>query len=620
MPGLVVRTLKSQSNRISVREKRILARGNAFRLLWGTIRHERRLLLLGSILFIFNRAFALILPASTRYLVDVVLLQHNIHRLSPLLVVLVAAVLIQAVCSISSIRIFKKAEQRLIMELRSRTQAHVAKLSLNFFRHHRSGELASRIMSDIDGVRLVLGQAMLDFVGGIFTASLSFIVLFHLNAYLTTFVGLVYLGYTAALIQLIARVHPAYRHRNRAMAWVTGRLGETLGGITTVKGFAAEESEANAFRQGVERVRGFSYDIVSLEAWMNCLSILAGTGVGIWVIGMGVRMVVAGEMTPGSFLTYTTFLAYMVAPISMSVTLGTQLTEAFVGLSRTSELHLEPREEDDPQRTKCIEMEEATICFHDVTFRYHQDNTVLHSINFTAYPNQIVALVGSSGSGKTTIANLVCGFDTPDHGVILVNGTNLREAHLKEYRQNLGVVFQESFLFEGTLFENVAFFCSNSSPAKVLEACRAAGVDDFAKGLPNGYETTVGERGVKLSGGQRQRVAIARALLVDPKILILDEATASLDSESEASVQRALNVLMQGRTTLIIAHRLSTIKNADQILVLENGTIVERGTHTELFRPGTRYRQLWKWQTERENSQPSELSDRTVEIVSAIRG
>ncbi len=554
----------------------------------------RGLLLGGSfLLMIINRASGLVLPASTRYLIDNVMGKHQLHLLPIIVGVVIAATLLQGVTSFTLTQLLSKEGQRLIAELRMRVQAHIGRLPVAFYDENRTGTLVARIMTDVEGVRNLIGTGVIDFFGGVLTALFAFGYLIHLSVQMTlvTFVVLVVFG--LILQRAFKTIRPIFRERSKINAEVTGRLTESLGGVRVVKGYHAEASEANVFAKGVDRLLRNVISSLTAQSLMSLASTTVLGLVGAVIMYLGAHQVVAGRLTTGGYVTYVMFLAFMIAPIVQLVAIGTQLTEAVAGLDRTTEILSELEEDSSPTRSVTLSAIHGDVAFRDVTFEYDPGKPVLHGVSFESKPGTVTALVGSSGSGKSTIISLICAFHTATSGKVLVDGIDLATVQLSSYRSQLGVVLQETFLFDGTIRENILFSRPNATEEQLMEACRIARVDEFAERFPEGYETIVGERGVKLSGGQRQRLSIARAILADPRILILDEATSSLDSESEAMIQNGLSYLMQGRTTFVIAHRLSTIRRADQILVVEQGEIIERGTHESLYALGGRYYDLY---------------------------
>jgi len=553
------------------------------------------LLAAGMALMVVNRVAGLVLPFLSKPLLDKVLSTQNPHpeMLPRIIVIVFVAMLVQAITSFSLTQLLSKAGQRLIAEMRRQVQKHVGLLSVAYYDENRTGQLVSRIMSDVEGVRNLVGTGLVDFVGGLLTAVLAFIYLLHLSPTVTLTVFSV-LGVFVFVLQYAFRViRPIFRERGKINAEVTGRLTESLGGVRVIKGYHAEEREAVVFSGGVERLLN---NVMKSMTWTSTMSAASTTVLGLvsaLVMWFGGHRVLGNTWTVGDYFSYNMFLAFMIAPVFQVVNIGTQLTEAFAGLDRTNEIMSELEENQTPGRSLKMPNIEGKVRFDDVEFAYTPEKPVLHGISFEAKPGTVTALVGSSGSGKSTIISLVCAFHTPTKGAVLVDGIDLAAVDLNTFRSQLGVVLQDSFLFDGSIRENIMFSRPDATDEQFLSACRTARVDEFAERFPDAYETIVGERGVKLSGGQRQRLSIARALLAEPRILILDEATSSLDSESEAMIQAGLNQLMQGRTTFVIAHRLSTIRRADQILVVEGGLIVERGNHAELFAMGGRYYDLY---------------------------
>ena len=554
---------------------------------------RRNLFFVGLLLVFINRAAGLVLPGSTKYLIDDVVQKHRQELLIPIVAAVGVAVLIQAVTSYSLIQLLSTSAQRLIADMRIRVQEHIGRLPVRYYDANKTGALVSRIMSDVEGVRNLVGTGLVEFIGGLFTAVIAFGLLLKINATLT----LVALGFLL-IFGLILRkaftsIRPIFRERGKINAEVTGRLTESLGGVRVVKGFHAEAREAAVFEAGAlrlfENVRRslFATSIIGLAS-----TLLMGI-VSVTVMVVGGRLLLAGTMTIGDFFAFTLYLGFMVAPVFQMVGIGTQITEAFAGLDRMHEVLGEQPEDVDPVRTVRLERIQGNVRFENVTFEYEPGKPVLHGITLDAPSGAVTALVGSSGSGKSTLIGIVAAFAKPTTGSVCVDGIDVATVRLDSYRSQLGVVLQDNFLFDGTIKENILFGRPSATDNDVLVAAQIARVDEFALKLDNGFDTIVGERGVKLSGGQRQRVAIARAILADPRILILDEATSSLDTESEAMIQEGLGALMKGRTTFVIAHRLSTIRSADQILVLEEGVIVERGNHRELLARSGRYFDLY---------------------------
>jgi subfamily B ATP-binding cassette protein MsbA len=562
---------------------------------WALVAPRKGLLLGGLGLMIVNRVAGLVLPYTSKPLLDKVLsAQHPHPELLPLIILVVfSAMLVQAITSFSLTQLLSKAGQRLIAEMRCRVQRHVGLLSVAYYDENRTGTLVARIMSDVEGVRNLIGTGLVEFLGGLLTAALAFLYLMHLSATVTLTVFAVIGAFVLVLQYGFRVIRPIFRERAKINAEVTGRLTESLGGVRVIKGYHAEEREAGVFSGGVGRLLANVMKSLTMTSALASASTTVLGLVSALVMWMGGHRVLGNTWTVGDYFSYNMFLAFMIAPVFQVVNIGTQLTEAFAGLDRTNEIMAEMEENQVPGRAVKMPPIEGTVRFEDVEFAYTPEKPVLHGISFVAEPGTVTALVGSSGSGKSTIISLLCAFHTPSKGRVLVDDVDLATVDLNTFRTQLGVVLQESFLFDGSIRENILFSRPEASEEEFLSACRTARVDEFVERFPEGYDTKVGERGVKLSGGQRQRLSIARALLAEPRILILDEATSSLDSESEAMIQAGLSRLMQGRTTFVIAHRLSTIRRADQILVVEEGRIVERGNHAQLFALGGRYHDLY---------------------------
>ncbi len=556
---------------------------------WALVWPRRRLLALGFVLMLVNRVSGLVLPASTKFVIDNVIVARQSRLLLPLVLLVGLATAVQAVTSFALTQLLSKAAQRLIAEMRERVQRHVIRLRLAFFDATKSGALVSRIMNDVEGIRNLIGTGMVELAGGILSAMLALVIMLRISPTLTGITVAFLLVFIGALYLAFGTLRPIFRERSIIQAEVTGRLAETLGGIRVVKGYHKEANEASVFAGGVRRLLDNILKTLTAMAFMGLSGSLLTGLVGAAVIYLGARQVSAGSMTLGDLFTYTIFLGFLVAPIVQIVSVGTQLTEALAGLERTRELLAEHPEDEDPRRRVVLHDLKGLVEFEDVDFEYEPGRPVLRAINLVAQPGTVTALVGPSGAGKSTLIGLVAGFYVPTRGTVRVDGVDLSVVDLASYRNKLGVVLQDNFLFDGTIRANVAFSKPDATEEEILRACRIARVDEFVEHFEQGYDTVVGERGVKLSGGQRQRVAIARAILADPKILILDEATSSLDSESEAYIQVGLAHLMRGRTTFVIAHRLSTIRRADQILVFDDGQIVERGTHETLYARQGRY-------------------------------
>ena len=557
------------------------------------IRPRRLVLLLGFFLMIINRVSGLVLPYSTKYLIDIVIVKKHFALLKSLVLVVLAATAIQGVTSFALTQLLSKAAQRLIADLRRKVQAHVGRLSVTFHDSTKTGVLMSRIMSDVEGVRNLIGTGLVDLVGGLMTAIIALVVLFHISARMTVLASTFLLLFALSLKRAFATIRPIFRERNKIQGEVTGRLAESLGGVRVVKGYHAERREEHVFSGGIERLLANVLRSLTATSVMSLSASLLMGVVGAVIMYTGARQIAAGSLTLGGFFTYTLFLGFLIAPVMSVVQIGTQLTEAIAGLERTQEILSESREDQDPKRTRILGPIQGRVLFAGVRFSYDGKREVLKDISFRAEPGSVTALVGSSGSGKSTTIGLIAAFYVPTRGQVWIDDVDLSTVRLDSYRTQLGLVMQESFLFDGTIRDNVAFSRPDASQDEILRACRIARVDEFAENFPDQYDTVIGERGIKLSGGQRQRISIARAILAEPRILILDEATSSLDSESEALIQQGLSYLMQGRTTFVIAHRLSTIRRADQILVMEQGQIVERGTHQELFAQRGRYYELY---------------------------
>ena len=560
---------------------------------WQLMAPRRSILAMGFVLMVINRLSGLVLPASTKYLVDDVVGKKQVQLLLPLILVVLGATVIQGITSYSLTQLLSVAAQKLIAELRQKVQSHIGRLPVSYFDANRSGTLVSRIMSDVEGIRNLIGTGLVEFAGGILTALISFVILMTISARMTVIALVLVLSFGYFLQRALSKIRPIFKERGKITAEVTGRLTEFLGGIRVVKGYHAEEREESVFAQGVGRLLDNVLKTLSSISLMTLSATLLLGIVSSLVMYIGGRQILAGTLTLGDFFKYTAFLALLVAPVFQIVAIGTQLSEALAGLERTREVMGEQQEDQDPRRTIVLPEIHGRVRFDHVDFSYEAGKPVLHDVSFESAPGTVTALVGSSGSGKSTIISLITAFNTPNAGTVWIDETDLSQVNLASFRSRLGVVLQESFLFDGTIRDNVAFSRPMASEAQIREACRIANVDEFVSRFAEGYDTIVGERGVKLSGGQRQRVSIARAILADPRILILDEATSSLDSESEAMIQEGLSFLMQGRTTFVIAHRLSTIRRADQILVVEGGRIAERGTHAELYKAEGRYFDLY---------------------------
>jgi ABC-type multidrug transport system fused ATPase/permease subunit len=560
---------------------------------WVFVRPRRKLLALGFVLMGINRLAGLVLPTSLKFLFDDIILKRRVQLLVPLILAVLGATVVQGITDFALTQLLSKEAQRLITELRRQVQEHVGRLAVAYYDSTKTGALVSRIMSDVEGLRNLIGTGLVQFAGGILTALFALVILLHISVSLTVLALVILAALGIALNRAFGVIRPIFRERRKINAEVTGRLTESLAGVRVVKGYHAEKSEANVFAEGAERLLQNVLKTLTATSVMGLASIVLLGGVSSVIMYFGARMILAGSMSPGSFVQYTAFLALLIAPVFQVVGIGTQLSEAMAGLERTRELMEVKPEDEDARRTEELGRLRGEVVFEDVNFAYDTGREVLHEIAFTARPGTVTALVGPSGAGKSTVIGLIAAFYVPASGRILVDGADLATVRLDSYRTQLGVVLQDTFLFDGTIRENVAFSRPRSTEEQILAACRIARVDEFAETFEKKYDTVIGERGVKLSGGQKQRVSIARAILADPRILILDEATSSLDSESEALIQEGLAYLMQGRTTFVIAHRLSTIRRADQILVIDAGRIVERGTHEVLLDARGRYFELY---------------------------
>ena len=560
---------------------------------WKLMRPRRGLLALGFLLMIINKLAGFVLPYSSKFLIDNVVSKGQTGLLRPLVLWVLLATVIQGVTSFSLTQLLSKAAQRLIADLREQVQAHISRLPVAFYDANKTGALVSRIMSDVEGVRNLLGTGLVDFAGGLVAAGIALALLLRISAPLTL-IAVGSLGcFAFALNRAFATIRPIFRERGKINAEVTGRLTESLGGVRVIKGYHAEQREEKIFAKGVRRLLDNVMRTLTATSLMGLsASVLLG-GVGAATMYVGGRQMAAHTLSPGSYFSYNFLLVFLIAPVMQVVSIGTQLTEALAGLERTQEIMGERPEDQDPNRSLELRDIVGTVEFKNVTFSYEGTHDVLRDISFRSEPGTVTALVGSSGSGKSTTIGLISAFYVPSKGAVLVDGVDLSTVRLDSFRTRLGVVLQESFLFDGTIRENVAFSRPDATEEDVMRACRIARVDEFAESFADKYDTIVGERGVKLSGGQRQRISIARAILAEPRILILDEATSSLDSESEQMIQQGLSYLMQGRTTFVIAHRLSTIRRADQIMVMEQGQIVERGTHAQLYAAHGRYYDLY---------------------------
>lgn len=572
---------------------------DARELVWA---HRRRLML-GAVLMIINQAMGLVLPASTKYLIDVVIGQGRADLLWKIALAAGGATIVQALTSFSLSQVLGVAAQRAITEMRKRVQQQISRLPISYFDSTQTGKLISRIMNDAEGIRNLVGTGLVQLSGSCITAIVALCILFWLNWRLTSITILVLGAFGGALAYAFTRLRPLFRERGEITAALTGRLAESLGGIRIVKAYTAEKREALTFARGAHKLfRNIARSMTGVSATTAFSSLVIGA-VGVVIILVGGNSVVRGQMTVGDLFMYVMFTGIMAMPMIQFAAIGTQITEAFAGLDRIREVLDMPTEDEEDAARRPLPEVEGEIEFENVFFEYNSGVPVLKNVSFTAPAGSTTALVGSSGSGKSTLISLVMNFNQPLAGTIKVDGQDLQTVRLRDFRSYFGVVMQDNFLFDGTIAENISFSKPYATMAEIRAASRIAHCEEFVEKFEQQYDTVVGERGVKLSGGQRQRIAIARAILADPKLLILDEATSSLDSESEAMIQDGLRSLRRGRTTFVIAHRLSTIRSADQILVLEGGEIVERGTHEDLLEAGGRYRQLYDKQYKFERDQ-----------------
>jgi subfamily B ATP-binding cassette protein MsbA len=560
---------------------------------WALINPRRGILALGFLLMAINRVSGLVLPASTKYFVDNVIGKRQIELLTPIVLFILGATIIQGLTSFTLTQLLSKSAQKMITDLRRQVQAHIGRLPVSFYDANKTGVLVSRIMSDVEGVRNLIGTGLVEFVGGLMTAVFALVYLLRTSVAMTGLAFGILVFFGIGINKAFKTIRPIFRARPKITAEVTGRLTESLGGVRVVKGYHAEEREEKIFAGGVQRL------LENVLKTLTATSLMSLSGAGLMgvvsalIMEFGGHKILAGQMTLGQFFAFNIFLGLLVAPVFQIVAIGTQITEAITGLERTREILNEEKEDEAAGRTVTLGRINGQVEMDDVSFAYDSRKEVLHDVRFRSDPGSVTALVGPSGSGKSTIIGLIAAFYVPLSGRVQLDGIDLATVKLDSYRTQLGVVLQDTFLFDGTIRENVAFARPDASEEEILAACRIARVDEFAENFEKQYDTIVGERGVKLSGGQKQRVSIARAILADPRILILDEATSSLDSESEALIQEGLRYLMRGRTTFVIAHRLSTIRRADQILVVEGGRIIERGTHESLYAAGGRYYDLY---------------------------
>lgn len=558
---------------------------------------RRKLLLVGLLLIIISRMASLVLPGATKYLMDDVIVNGDLEMLKILLLAIVSAIVVQSITSFLLTKLLSVEAQHLIAELRSQVQKKIILLPIRFFDNSKSGELVSRIMSDVEGVRNLVGTGLVQLFGGTLTAIVSLIFLINISPMMTVYILVPISIFALISLKAFGYIRPIFRDRGKINAEVTGRLTETLNGIRVIKGFNAEAQEIKTFEAGVDMLfQNVKKSLTSTSIITSSATLLLGLATA-GIMGIGGYMMINNELTIGDFISFTLFLGFMIAPIVQMSNIGSQMTEAFAGLDRTEEIMNMQTESEENLRDISLQGIHGDVIFDNVSFEYEEDKQVLEQINFSAPKGSVTALVGTSGSGKSTIAGLAASFLNPKSGQITIDGKDLSKIILNDYRQHLGVVLQDDFLFEGTIRDNILFPRPNSSESELIDAVKAAHVHEFTDRFEAGLDTLIGERGVKLSGGQRQRIAIARALLANPKILILDEATSNLDTESESLIQESLKTLMRDKTTFVIAHRLSTIKQANQILVIESGKIAEQGTHDELIKKEGRYYDLYTYQS-----------------------
>jgi ABC-type multidrug transport system fused ATPase/permease subunit len=577
-----------------IKEKKKVTVMQAFKeFIWP----RKGIVFVGLILIVISRLASLVLPLKSKELLDEIIPNQDIDALMSMVLLVSGAVLLQAITSFALTRLLSVEAQLLISKLRAKVQKQVLSLPISYFDNNKSGALVSRIMRDVEGVRNLVGTGLVQLFGGTITAIISLVLLINISGKMTLFVLAPVFLFAVIALKAFAYIRPIFRKRGVINAEVTGRLTETLNGVRVIKGFNAENQENISFEKGVDRLfQNVKKSLTATAIMTSSSAFLLGLA-SVGIMGMGGAMIIEGALTIGDFLAFTLLLGFMISPIVQMSNIGSQLTEAFAGLDRTEEIMNMQSEANDELRTIELNKIVGDVEFKDVSFSYEKGKEVVHSISFKADRGSVTALVGSSGSGKSTIASLVSSFINPDSGVILIDGKDISKISLNSFRSQLGVVLQDDFLFEGTIRENILFPRPNASEDQVFEAVKAAYVNEFTDRFDDGLDTLIGERGVKLSGGQRQRIAIARAVLANPRILILDEATSNLDTESESLIQKSLADLMKGRTTFVIAHRLSTIRQANQILVVEHGEIAEQGNHNELIESKGRYFDLFTYQS-----------------------
>ncbi len=557
---------------------------------------RRKMVFIGLVLIVISRLASLVLPGASKYLIDNVIANKDMHMLKILLVVVALSIIVQSITSFLLTKLLSVEAQNLISQLRVQVQRKILSLPISYFDNNKSGALVSRIMTDVEGVRNLIGTGLVQLVGGTLTAIIALVLLIKISPLMTLYVLVPVAVFAVVALKAFSYIRPIFKTRGIINADVTGRLTETLNGVRVIKGFNAEQQENASFEKGAERLfENVKKSLTSTALITSSATFLLGMAT-TGIMGIGGYQIIQGQMTFGDFLAFTLYLGFMIAPIVQMSNIGSQLTEAFAGLDRTEEIMNMDPENDPKVRTIKIGAVTGNIVFDNVSFAYEEDKEVVHNISFEAPAGSVTALVGTSGSGKSTIAGLAATFMNPKSGTITVDGVDLSKIDLSSYRQNLGVVLQDDFLFEGSIRENILFPRPHATEAQLLEAVNAGYVNEFSDRFEKGLDTVIGERGVKLSGGQKQRIAIARAIIANPKIIILDEATSNLDTESESLIQNSLNELMKGRTTFVIAHRLSTIRRANQILVVENGRIQEQGNHDELIAKKGRYFELYTYQ------------------------